>query len=295
MPANSIPTGSSVGPFHGHLSNPNSDRVRSVARLAARSGRRRAGRFLAEGPQAVREALPAAAVDELFMTGDAAQRHPDILASAAAAAVPVRRCTEPVLAAVAGTVHPQGMVAACRPVDVPAPDLLAAAPRPGSPALFTVLAQARDPGNAGTVIRASDAAGATGVVLTVGSVDLYNPKCVRASAGSLFHLPVAIGAVLPGLLASIRDRGVCVLAADGSGDTGLDDLMADAYAGTGPLTGPVAWVFGNEAWGMGTAERAAADLVVRVPIYGRAESLNLASAAAVCLHGTAQCQRLSGR
>jgi TrmH family RNA methyltransferase len=272
------------------LSNPRSERVRSAARLAGRSARSRAGAFLVEGPQAVREAVAGhrpggrGAVRELFVTPEGEARHPDVVGRAAASGVPVRRCTPEVLAALADTRTPQGLVAACDLVAVDAAglaDVLARRPR-----LVAVLAHVRDPGNAGTVIRAADAAGADAVVLTDASVDVHNPKCVRSTAGSLFHLDVVTGVPLDAAVAGLRAAGLRVLAADGAGRTDLDDLE-DA----GALGGPVAWVLGNEAWGLGEEDRALADDVVRVPIHGRAESLNLAMAATVCLYATARAQR----
>jgi TrmH family RNA methyltransferase len=163
----------------------------------------------------------------------------------------------------------------------------------GAPRLVAVLAHVRDPGNAGTVLRAADAAGAGGVVLTDASVDVFNPKCVRASAGSLFHLPVATGVPLDPTVEALRAAGLVVLAADVAGTVDLDDLQDLAARGEGPLAGPVAWVFGNEAWGLPDDALGAADAVVRVPVYGRAESLNLATAATVCLYAAARAHRHS--
>jgi TrmH family RNA methyltransferase len=201
--------------------------------------------------------------------------------AARAAGAEVVLASGEVVASLSGTVTPQGMVGVCRLLDASLPDLLATAPR-----LVTVLAHARDPGNVGTVIRSSDAAGADGVVLTEASVDPYNPKAVRASAGSLFHLPVVTGPEVGELVADLREAGLRVLAADGAGERDLDDLLDE-----GSLAAPTAWVFGNEAWGLPEETRALADEVVRVPIHGRAESLNLATAAAVCLYASARAQR----
>lgn len=268
------------------LSNPRSERVRTVARLSGRSARVRAGRFLAEGPQAVREAVPAGAVSDLYATAEAVARHPEIVASATARGIAVRLCTDDVLDAMADTVTPQGWLAVCRPVDQPLAQVLARRPR-----LVAVLAHVRDPGNAGTVLRTADAAGADAVVLTEASVDVHSPKCVRATAGSLFHLDVVAGVTLDEAVRGLAEAGSAVLAADGGGDTDLDVLLDLAERGEGPLPGPVAWVFGNEAWGLSADDRALADAVVRVPLYGRAESLNLASAASVCLYATARAAR----
>jgi RNA methyltransferase, TrmH family len=181
-------------------------------------------------------------------------------------------------------VTPQGVVAVCRAVDEPLREVLR-----GSPALAVLCANVRDPGNAGTVVRCADAAGADAVVLAGSSVDPYNGKCVRASAGSLFHLPVSAGATVAEAVAAARDAGLRVVAADGSGTTDLHEAEE-----RGVLGEPTAWMFGNEAWGLPADEAALADLVVRVPIFGRAESLNLATAAAVCLYASARSQRRDG-
>jgi len=271
------------------LANPRSERVKAVRALSGRSARLRKGRFVVEGPQAVREALHAGAVAELYATDDAAFRFPDLVATAPA----VRRVTPQVLAAMAGdggTVTPQGLLAVCPLVGVPLDDILTAALR-----LVAVLAQVRDPGNAGTVIRAADAAGADAVVLIDASVDVHNPKCVRATAGSLFHLPIVTGVPLSQAVAGLRAAGLSVLAADGAGEHDLDDLLDAAAAGAGPLAGPAAWVFGNEAWGLPEEDRSLADATVRVPVHGRAESLNLATAATVCLYASARALRADQR
>ncbi|HET9658582.1 MAG TPA: RNA methyltransferase [Kineosporiaceae bacterium] len=268
--------------------NPRSDRVRAVRRLSGRSARERAGLFVAEGPQAVREAVAVrGAVKELYVTPDAAHRHEAILDTARAGGVIPRLVTDEVLGAMAETVTPQGLLAVCRLVDVPLTQALS-----GQPRLVALLARVRDPGNAGTVLRAADAAGAEAVVLTDASVDVHNPKCVRSTAGSLFHLPVVTGVPLAEAVAALRAAGLTVLAADGDGDLDLDDLLDAAAAGDrGGIAGPVAWIFGNEAWGLPAEDLALADGVVRVPVHGRAESLNLATAATVCLYAAARAQR----
>ncbi len=206
-------------------------------------------------------------------------RHPEL--RALAGAVPWQPVDEPALEALAGTVHPQGVVAVCRTVDVPLPDLVAARPR-----LVAVCADVRDPGNAGTVIRCADATGAGGVVLTGQSVDAYNGKTVRASAGSLFHLPVSLGTDPGGTVRALQEAGLVVLAADGYGEVDLDDA-----ADGGLLAGRTAWLFGNEAWGLPEELAVLADHRVRIPLHGRAESLNLATAAAVCLYASARAHR----
>ncbi len=245
-------------------------RLVAARRLTRRSARRETGRFLAEGAQAVREALAADAVIELFATAEAMHRHPGLVADAA-------EISDKDAAALSETVTPQGLVAVCRVGGATLDDLFTGAPR-----LLVALVAPSDPGNVGTIIRTADAAGADAVVLD-GGVDAYNGKAVRASAGSLFHLPV-VEAAVEDLIA--HTATLTTLATTGSGTVDLDDLAED-----GSLAGPTLWLFGTEAHGLPPSVVAAADHAVRVPIYGRAESLNLAAAAAVCLYASARAQR----
>jgi RNA methyltransferase, TrmH family len=257
----------------GRLFTARTPRVAEARRLQRRRDRDRSGRFLAEGPQAVRSALEAGVVVELFGTPPALQRYADLTALAPI----VSAVTEDGLAALAETVHPQGLVAVCTQVDVP----LAPAHR-----LVAVAADIRNPGNAGTILRTADAAGAGAVVFAGDAVDPYNGKCVRASAGSLFHVDVVRERDPGAVVTALRDAGLRVLAATGHGDVSLDELIDD-----GSLTRPTAWLFGSEAHGLSPELLKAADHRVRVPIYGGAESLNLAAAAAVCLYASARAQR----
>ncbi|GAA3961693.1 RNA methyltransferase [Streptomyces marokkonensis] len=276
-------------PASPELISPRSPRVAAARRLAKRNFRGKERLFLAEGPQAVREAAAHRADDaptlvEVFATVEAAERYADITGAARDAGARVHLAAEQVIEDISTTVTPQGLVGVCRFLDTPFDEILAA-----RPALVAVLAHVRDPGNAGTVLRCADAAGAEAVVLTDASVDLYNPKAVRASVGSLFHLPVAVGVPVDRAVAELRDAGVRVLAADGAGEHDLDAELDE-----GTMGGPTAWVFGNEAWGLPEETRALADAVLRVPIHGKAESLNLATAAAVCLYASARAQRAAG-
>jgi len=146
-----------------------------------------------------------------------------------------------------------------------------------------------DPGNAGTIIRAADAAGADAVVLVRGSVDPTAPKVVRSTAGSLFHLPVVTGVALDDAVTALHNAGLTVLAADGRGDF-------DLFEAESLLEAPSAWLLGNEAHGLPSEALSRADAVVSIPIYGKAESLNVAAAAAVCLYASARAQaQHSGR
>ncbi len=251
------------------LLSSNNARLAAARRLTRRSARREAGRFLAEGAQAVREALAASAVLELFATAEAIARHPSLTSSA-------DEISPKDAAALSETVTPQGLVAVCRLSQPTFAVLLDRSPR-----LVVVLVEPNEPGNVGAIIRTADAAGADAVVLD-GGVDAYNGKAVRASAGSLFHLPVIEESAGPVLAAS----GLTTLATSGAGSADLDELISD-----GTLNRPVAWLFGSEAHGLPATVLDAADRSVRVPIYGRAESLNLAAAAAVCLYASARAQR----
>ena len=257
-------------------------RVVHARRLQRRRERAEAGRFLVEGPQAVREA--AGHVVELFATPVGLSRHADLVDAVYQAGARISPVTDEALAVLAETVQPQGLVAVCSTVDVPLARALDGAPR-----LVVLLAEIRDPGNAGTVLRTADAAGADAVVFVGDAVDPYNGKCVRASAGSLFHLDVVRAPDPAAVLAAVRAAGLTVYAADAHGDADLDEV-----AGTGGLSQPTAWLFGSEAHGLPAALLDTVDARVRVPIHGRAESLNLAAAAAVCLYASARAQRSPG-
>ncbi len=223
-----------------------------------------------------------ARVTDLFVTVPARSRHHDLITVMADAGIPVHVVSGEVMDELAQTVTPQGLLAVCGFVDVPLSEITTPAPR-----LVALLANVRDPGNAGTVLRTADAAGAHAVVFADASVDPYNGKCVRASAGSLFHLPVVAGTRLEDAVVTMRDAGLRIVAADGRAGHSLDDPEVQAR-----LAEPTAWMFGNEAWGLPPELVALADEPVAVPIYGRAESLNLAAAAAVCLYASARAQRV---
>ena len=262
-----------------------SPRLKAARRLTKRAFRQRERAFLAEGPQAVAEALGCGAqVTDLFVTVPAQSRHADLVTAAEGAGVPVHVVSGQMMEELAQTVTPQGLLAVCGFVDVP----LSAVTQP-APFLVTLLANVRDPGNAGTVLRSADAAGAQAVVFADASVDPYNGKCVRASAGSLFHLPVVAGARLEDAVAVMRAAGLRIVAAEGRAGRSLDDPDVQAR-----LREPTAWMFGNEAWGLPPDLAALADEPVAVPIYGKAESLNLAAAAAVCLYASVRAQRVRG-
>lgn len=265
------------------LENPRSPRVRAVAKLSKRSARQDTGLFLLEGPQAAREALAYVpdSVLELYATPAAMDKHVDIRDAARDAGLRVEFTTEGVLDAMADTVTPQGIVAVARQSPTAVKDVFASSPR-----LVAICEEVRDPGNLGTIIRAADAAGADAVVLTGRSVDPYNPKVVRSTTGSIFHLPIAVGADLSDVVDRAHGAGMRVVAADVDGS----DFLASRHL----LSEPTAWLFGNEARGLEEGALAHTDLALRLPIYGRAESLNLATAASICLYETAFAQRAQG-
>ncbi len=256
--------------------------MRAVAKLANRAARSETGLFLLEGPQAVAEALSyrPELVVELYATPTALERYTDIADTAVQAGVAVEFVTEQVLETMADTVTPQGFVAVCHQFPTSVKDIFA-----NEPLLIAILEEVRDPGNAGTIIRAADAAGADAVIFTGRSVDLYNPKVVRSSTGSIFHLPVAVGVTLEDVRDRAKEAGLQLFAADIKGT----DLLEARNAGL--LLAPTAWLFGNEARGLNEEDLAKADRSISVPIYGHAESMNLATAASVCLYESAFAQR----
>lgn len=261
------------------LDNPKAPRVKRIAALARKKERMAQGRCLVEGPQAVRELLlhRSDLVDTVYATmGTEIWQH-EIDRLASEAGVAIERVTPDVLAVMAETVRPQGVIAVACIEEVPLETALNGA------RLVAILHEVRDPGNAGTVLRAADAAGADAVVFSGESIDPWHPKVVRSTTGSLFHLPVAVAPALGDAVAGARRAGLRVLAADVHGE--------ELTSAADQLTGPVAWVFGNEARGLTAVDRALADSALRVPIYGKAESLNLATAASVLLYHTAFAQR----
>ncbi|MFT3875187.1 MAG: RNA methyltransferase [Propioniciclava sp.] len=270
--------------------------LRDARKLLRRKERKAAGEFLVEGRQAVREALRAPGVVKwLFVQWSAARDNKDLVDLARAEGVPVYAVSEQNLGTLCDTVTPQGLVAVARNVDVALGEVLHPERERVVPdaekkhrrrdvGLVVICAQIRDPGNAGTVIRCADAMGADAVILSSDSVDVYNPKTVRSTVGSLFHLPIVIDVEVDDAIAACREAGMQVFATDADAGTDLTDLDAE-------LERPTAWVMGNEAWGLPLEHLTLADKTVAVPIYGHAESLNLAAAAAICLYASASAQR----
>lgn len=298
------------------MSNPHADRVRDIAKLSTRRGRTKKKQFMVEGPQAVREALKAhlqsPVLDAVYVTESAYERHPDIaelLEQVHGTPTPeegrrvfMRVVTDEVLAAMADSVTPQGIIAISFMVDTSFSVLWGE--NALNPKLIAVLSRIQDPGNAGTILRVADAAGADLVITTKGAVDLYNPKTVRSTAGSLFHVPIIQGVELEEFAEDVKSQGIVVLAADGYGTVNLQDLIDHAavlragFSGETPaevkgafdLSRPTMWLFGNEAQGLSAEEKSAATMRIAVPVYGAAESLNVGTAAAICLYASAMAQ-----
>jgi RNA methyltransferase, TrmH family len=251
------------------ISSTKNPKVAAALRLHKRAFREDDRRFLVEGAQGVREALGAdpPAIERLFVGDDL----DEFAIRARESGVDVVVAADGVLARLAATVTPQGVVGVAPFIDVG----LDAVPD----GCIAVLHDVRDPGNAGTIVRSADAAGASGVVFAGSSVDPYNAKTVRAAAGSLFHVPVVRAAPTAEAIGQLRSRGHRILAMDAHGSKSL-------YATD--VTGPVAFLFGNEAHGLPQEVVGLADATVRVPQAGGAESLNLAAAATVCLFDRAR-------
>lgn len=261
------------------LIDPKAAKVRGVAKLTKKDARSSTGLFLLEGPQGLKEALARPKlIVELYATEEAVDRYAELFDRARAARIEVQLVTEPVLKALTDTTTPQGVVAVCEQLDVSLDDIIAAKPQ-----LIALLANIRDPGNAGTVLRAADASGADAVLFSANSVDVYNPKVVRSTTGSVFHLPFAVDVDIEEAITKLKAAGLQVFAANGGGVT-IPSL------GDETLAKPTVWVFGNEAWGFEPETLELVDREVAVPIYGAAESLNLATAASICLYASAFAQ-----
>jgi TrmH family RNA methyltransferase len=253
-----------------------SNRVVAAVKLHRHVGRRRAQQFLVEGANLVEAASGCGLIRDIFVTEPAAERYAALLAGHHA---PVHLVTERAAKALSDTVTPTGLVAVC---ELPRPtldDVLADAPR-----LVAVAVEISEPGNAGTLIRIADAMGAGAVILGGCSVDPYNGKCLRASAGSIFSIPVVVASDVDVAVSALQAARLRVLATTLDGELCLDD--AD-------LAGPTAWLFGPESHGLSAQVAQRADSRVVIPMSGGAQSLNVATAAAICLYASARAHRCS--
>jgi len=246
--------------------------VAAAVKLHRHVGRRRAARFLAEGPNLVEAALRRGLVSEVFVTEAAMARFGSMLTG-----VPLQLVTERAAKVLSETVTPVGLVAVCSTPETTLSGVLA-----GRPRLVVVAVEISEPGNAGTLIRIADAMAADAVVLAGNSVDPYNGKCLRASAGSIFSVPVVSDPDAPAVLSALTSAGLQVLATTIDGEVSLDDVALDT---------PTAWVFGPEAHGLSAELANQATHRVRIPMPGSAESLNVAAAAAICLYQSSRALR----
>ena len=261
--------------------------VAAVRRLHTKAGRRQCLTFLVEGPQALREALTHRAdIQQVYVTADAVTRWDEVMQAARDASTPITLVSENVMAAMAETKSPQGLVAVCGMRATSLEEVMA-----NQPQVLVALDQVSDPGNVGTIIRTADAAGAQGVLLTGESVDPFNGKCVRASAGSIFHLPVIPEVQVQDLVVAARQQGAVIAVTTAVGERELFEWLDSTSLGPEPVTNPTLWVFGSEAHGVSATLLEVADVRVRIPIHGAAESLNIASAVAVCLYADADRRR----
>lgn len=270
------------------LSNPHADRVKKVARLVGRSARSRSGQMIVEGPQAVRELLihRSRSVVDVYLTLAAQDSHPEMLSLAHAATRWVHDVTDEVSAAMSNDAQGVVAVAHLDAIEESVPN--DSDSESGQSSTFVCITQGRDPGNVGTIIRAADAMGASAVLLCSGSVDVRNPKVVRSSAGSVFHLPLVPMPSFDDAVDYLRNRGVALLGTSGSvGAEDLSEVIAASMQGVPTvLTRSHAWLMGNEAKGLSEEELAACDSLVTIPMTGHAESLNVASAASICLYAS---------
>ncbi len=257
------------------LDNPKSDRIKGITRLNQKDARTESGLFLLDGPQGLKELVSRPnLVHEVFVTQEARERYRVELEELEGHGVAINLVSDRVMEKLSETKSPQGVIAVVSQLHLDLDTALAKQPK-----LVAVLDQARDPGNAGTILRAADAAGVDLVIFTKDCVDIYNPKLVRSTAGSILHVSVAIEADSSELVPKLKAAGLQVWATSMAGES-LTELKHE-------LAAPTAWIFGNEAHGVSGALINAADRAVSLPIYGQAESLNLAMAASVCMYASA--------
>ncbi|MHC2849329.1 RNA methyltransferase, TrmH family [Corynebacterium mucifaciens] len=251
-------------------------RVVNAGKLKRAQARRKAHAFLAEGENAVEAAVATGAATDLFVTEAAAERFEEIVRAAGYMDVYTHAITDKAADALADAVTSTGIFAVCRPVLWTVPKILK-----GRPRVVAVCVETNDPGNAGTIIRIADALGADAVIFAGDTVDPEAPKVVRSTAGSLFHIPVARDRDVRRVIGQLEAAGLSTFATTMDGEVNL------AQPGEA-LRQPTAWLFGNEAHGLDSDILAAADHRVSIPIQGSAESLNLATAASICLWESAK-------
>ena len=261
------------------LDDPRSNRVKGIVRLNQKDARYETGLFLLEGPQGLKELEKSPRlIEEVFVTSSAWERYREILAGLSDLGVAIEEVTDEVMSKISDTRTPQGVVAVVHHLDIELDKLLST-----KPVLLALIDQGRDPGNLGSIIRAADAAGADAVILSPDSVDVYNPKVVRSTAGSILNVPIVVAQDLVEAISKIKASGIQVFSSSSSGQDVTEVSVAE-------MAKPTAWVFGNEAHGVTDEVAKKADKTMSLPIYGAAESLNLGIAASICLYLTAVAQ-----
>lgn len=266
--------------FNDEPFTPRTPRVSAAIQLHRAAKRKKAGRFLVEGFNSVDAAIRAEAVVEVFVTAAAAEQFHELLTGyleSGAQRKSVSLIDDSAARSLSETVTTTGLFAVCvtSAVSTSLDEAIEAGKQAGC---LVIPVECNDPGNVGTIVRMTDALGAGAVILAGDSVDPLNSKAVRSSAGSVFHTPVARERDIDLVMEKVREAGFTTLA---TAMDGALTLGADALPG-----GPVAWLFGNEAHGLSEEATASAGASVSIPIQGKAESLNLATAAAMCLWET---------
>lgn len=246
-------------------------RVVNAAKLHRAAARKKAGKFIVEGVNSVEAAVATGAATDIFVTEAAAAEFADVLTTAQYMDVYTHAITDSAARHLSDTVSSTGIFGLCKPVLWSVGQVLR-----GAPKLVAVCVETNDPGNAGTLIRIADVCGADAVIFAGETVDPESSKAVRASAGSLFHVPVVRQRNIADVMGQLRAAGLATVATTMGGEISLETVGK-------VLNQPIAWLFGNEAHGLPQELMDAADLRVSIPIRGHAESLNLATAAAMCL------------
>lgn len=262
-----------------HAFTERTPRIIAARKLHRSAGRRKARAFLVEGENCVDAAIATGAARDVYVTESAVARSEELIHAAGLMSIPVHPVTDKAAKTLADTVHSPGIFAVCEPVLWTLGSCLR-----GRPQLLSVPVETNEPGNAGTMIRVADAMGADAVLFAGDTCDPLSAKAARASAGSLFHVPVVRNRDCESVLNRLQETGIQILATAADGEVSLDE--ADDL-----LEKPTAWLFGNEAHGLSADVQERADYRVRIPITGRAESLNLATASAICLYESAKAQR----
>lgn len=253
------------------IESPKNERIRQYRRLRKKNYRYRENSFLVEGVQCVGEALTSSFVPKCLICNErgmeAMEAYADVIRERS---VPCFATNDEVISTLTATVTPQGVIAVYPLVHKELDSVLKAAP-----STILVASRVRDPGNLGNMVRIADAAGAGGMVICAQSADLYNPKTVRSTAGSIFHIPLAVGDDVSIVIQSLKRAGYAVFAANAHSGKSMWDVEWPHR---------LALVMGNEAWGIPPHEEVMADALVRVDLFGKAESLNVSAAAAVLLY-----------